>query len=402
MRKNREGLIITTLRGCRIWFWAWTAVALVGVITRIRKEVPLPSSHDPSFNNFRIFRGVFWHTIHQQPLYVHYPTEYNDLNHYGVLFSLLIAPFAVMPLLVGVFFWVITNTWLLYYAIKQLDLPPRYHGFIYFFALHELFMAVIMQQFNIGLTALIILSYVMVEKEKDKWATFFIVIATLTKLYGIVGLAFFFFSKDKKSFIGWGIFWLVLLFVLPMTYTSPAYVWQEYVAWFHELGLKNTANLFSGGQNMGFIGFVRKLIGDATYSDVWFIAPALLLVALPYMRKSQYTHQAFRMMFLASVLLFVVLFSTGTEHSGYIIGYVAVPLWFILSPQHNARINMVILLIAFLGTFMVSDLMPRFIRNQVYHFALKSIPVTLVWLKITYDLFMGNFAHSRTLNPLSK
>ena len=47
-----------------------------------------------------------------------------------------------------------------------------------------------MQQFNIAVAAMILSSFFLIEKEKDGWAAFFIVLGTLVKLYGIVGLAF--------------------------------------------------------------------------------------------------------------------------------------------------------------------------------------------------------------------
>ena len=58
-------------------------------------------------NNFLIFRGVFWHTIHKLPLDVTYPAEYDDLNHYGVFFSTIIAPFALPPVWLGMLLWLV-------------------------------------------------------------------------------------------------------------------------------------------------------------------------------------------------------------------------------------------------------------------------------------------------------
>lgn len=389
MKYTRNATVGKILGNSGIWFAIWTAIAILGVVTRIHKDTP-------NFNNFRIFRGVFLHTIDQLPLYAEYPAEYGDVNHYGIFFSAIIAPFSVLPVFWGALLWVLANTWLLFYAIKQLKIAPKYQGFIYVFALHELFTAVAMQQFNIGLAALIILSFAMIERGKDRWATLFIVIGTLTKIYGVVGLAFFFFSKNKKAFVAWGFLWLALLFVLPMLYSSPNYVIEQYAAWVQNLTGKNSENLFAALQNMGLVGAVRKITQNETYSDLWLILPALALFALPYLRLSQYRYPAFRMMFLASVLLFIILFSTGTEHSGYVIAYVGAALWFILSPDRNARINLVIIAIAFIGTFFVSDLFPAFIRRQyVYPYALKAVPITLVWLKIIYDLCFGNFQRSR-------
>ena len=76
----------------------WFALALATIIQNvfIRGE----------YNNYLIFKGVFWHTIQQLPLYVPYPEEYFDMNHYGIFFSGIIAPFAVLPHWLGCLLWI--------------------------------------------------------------------------------------------------------------------------------------------------------------------------------------------------------------------------------------------------------------------------------------------------------
>ena len=57
------------------------------------------------YNNYKIFEGVYWHAIEGLTLYGdHYP-EYYDSNHYGILFSLIIAPFALLPEWLGIILW---------------------------------------------------------------------------------------------------------------------------------------------------------------------------------------------------------------------------------------------------------------------------------------------------------
>jgi hypothetical protein len=74
--------------------------------------------------------------------------------------------------------------------------------------LNEFITTILGVQFNPIMTAIIILSYVYISKQKDFWAAFFIVLGVFVKLYGIVGLAFFFFSKNKLKFIGSLFFWV--------------------------------------------------------------------------------------------------------------------------------------------------------------------------------------------------
>src|SRR3954452_9974521 len=94
-------------------------------------------------------------------------------------------------------------------------------------------------QFNPMVAAWIILSYTLVEKEKDFWATFFLVLGLLSKVYGIVGVLFFVFSKHKIKYIASGIFCLIVLFSLPMVISSPAFIIQAYKDWVITLSEKN-------------------------------------------------------------------------------------------------------------------------------------------------------------------
>ena len=297
------------------WFLMglWFVIALAGML-----------KYNRSFNNFLIFRGVYWHTVNQTSLYAAYPAEYGDVNHYGPVFSLVIAPFALLPLWAGMLLWLVFLTAWLYVAIVRSGLHEKQKIFILWFCGITLPTALFMQQFNIAVAAMILSSLFLIEKEKDCWAAFFIVLGTLVKLYGIVGLAFFLFSRHKLRFLMWLAIWSVVLFCAPMVISSPAYVIEQYHEWFTCLVEKNAENLGSIQQNISLLGLVRRTTGFTNYSDLWLILPGMALFALPYLRFSQYKNLAFRETILASVLLFVILFSTGSEASGYVIALLGV------------------------------------------------------------------------------
>ena len=312
----------------RTLFGLWTLLAVVAGLTKIA-----PHRH----NNFLIFRGVFWHTIQKLSLYDFYPTEYNDHNHYGPIFSLVIA-------------------------------------------------------------AIIIGSFAAIEKGREVTAAFLIVLGTFVKLYGVVGLAFFFFVKRKPRFILALIGWSVVCFVAPMLISSPEYVVGQYVEWYERLAAKNGENTFSLMQNISLLGMIRKISGSASYSDLLVILPGLALFGLPYLRFGQYRHLAFRYAILSSVLLFVVLFSTGSESSTYIIPFAGIALWYATSPWKRSGWDVALLVFAFvLSSLSPSDLFPRSLREAyVLPYALKALPPTLIWLRLSYELLTRDYAPSKT------
>ena len=358
---------------------------LLGVISALAKM--------HNHNNFLIFRGVFWHTWQQTSLYTPYPAEYFDMNHYGPLFSVIIAPFAVVPDWLGLVLWCVGLSLFLYVAIRRSDMSRYQQVFIFWFCAHELLTALFMQQFNIAIAAIIVLAFFLIERERDAEAAFFIVLGTLVKLYGIVGLAFFFFSRHKVRFVLSLAVWSIVLFALPMVISSPEYVIGQYQEWYVSLTEKNADNMFGAGTNISLLGMIRKISGCATYSDLCVIIPGLILFAIPYLRFSQYRHVAFRQTLLASVLMFVVLFSTGSESSGYIIPFVGIVIWFTAAPWQRTKWDIALLVFAFvLSSMSPSDLFPAYLRKEwVQPYALKALPVTLIWLKLCCEMCVRNY-----------
>ena len=374
----------------RTILWLWIALSVIAALLKYNR----------TDNNYRIFRGVFWHTLQGTSLYAEYPLEYYDVNHYGPFFSLVIAPFALMPIPLGLVFWCIALSLTLYFAITRSTFSSWQQMFVLWFCSETLLTSLFMQQFNIAIAAIIIGSYALIEKERDFWAACLIVLGTFVKLYGIVGLAFFFFSRHKGKFVLSLLFWGVVLFVAPMIISSPGYVVSQYHEWFVCLVEKNGENLASQAQNISALGMVRRMLGNPEYSDLLILTPALVLFALPYLRFKQWRNEGFRMTLLASVLLFTVLFSTGSESSSYIIALSGVCVWYFAAPWQRGKADIWLLVFVFLLSSMgSSDLYPRVVKREyIQAYSLKALPCLIVWLKLCWEMMVKNYEpHPQTL-----
>jgi hypothetical protein len=355
-------------------------------------------------NNYFIYRGSFWNAARGWNIYMLNPAEYEDCHHYGPFFSLLFAPFAVGPYWVGLLLWGIALSMFLYWAIRSSTFTKPQQLFILWFCANELLNALFMQQFNIAVVATILLAFCLIEKEKDFWAAFFIMLGVFVKLYSIVGLAFFFFSKHKGKFVASLLFWAVVMFVAPMPFFHGwDYIVSQYGEWYHSLVTKNGDNQFAIAQNISLLGMVRKISGCATYSDLWIIVPGLLLFAAPYLRFSQWKHVAFRQTLLASVLMFVILFSTGSENSGYITPMIGVVIWYVAAPWKRSKWDVVLMVYVMLCcSFAHSDLFPRPVRDSLIRpYALKALPVTIVWLKLCWEMLTKDYASQEEASSLA-
>jgi len=348
--------------------------------------------HHHSYNNYLIFKYVYWHTIDLENLYNNYP-EYFDSNHYGPVFSIFIAPFALLPDGLGCILWNIANIAILLWGIYSLPISLNKRTIIAWICANETLTALFSFQFNIALTGLILLSFSHLIKKKEVQSAFFIAFGTLVKLYGIVGLAFFFFTKNKLKFIIGVLIAFTVLFVLPMVISSPAFVIQSYSDWYHSLAHKNDLNAsLTSFQDISLMGIVRRATGNVNIPNLPFLLGGLILFALPYLRIKQYKHIGFRLMLLASTLIFTVIFSSGSESPTYIIAFAGVAIWFIV--QQNPKKGWIIALFIFafiLTSLSPTDIFPRPVKEFIRLYSLKALPCVIIWLTIIYQMMKEDF-----------
>src|SRR5207302_5812022 len=122
----------------------------------------------------------FWHLIHNQDLYLLYPSEQWDLYKYSPSFALAMLPFAYMPDWLGVTLWSLLGMAVLFYAVSKFPLPlsltptplPEYRergaatSLILWFLLFEAITAMQSAQSNVLMAGLFILAFNALEKKK--------------------------------------------------------------------------------------------------------------------------------------------------------------------------------------------------------------------------------------------
>jgi len=321
-------------------------------------------------NNFLIYKQVFWHTLEQKHLYLSYPLEYSDVNHYGPLFSMLIAPFALLPVYIGCFLWCLLNVGFLFYAIKQLPLSEKSIQFILLIGVFELITSVHSVQFNPMLCGMILLSF--------------------TAL-------FFLFTPHKKKFIYTGIVWLAVLVCFPMLISSPQFIMDSYIDWYEVLIEKNGQNIessmFAGMQDISVMGMIRRIFGVYEMPNLFVTVPAGILMLLPLLRFSLWSNPLYRLNYLALLLIGLVIFSSSAESPTFVIAVIGYLIWHVQQSYKDTFPYKVLLVLMLLLTiFSPTDLFPRFIREQyILRYSLKALPCFVAWLAVAYTLLFSQF-----------
>jgi hypothetical protein len=348
---------------------------------------------DSIANNYLIYKFTAVHAWEGHTLFGRSPSEFLDKNHYGPLFSVVMMPFAWLPDRVGLTLWLVFMVATLWWAVRALPVTVWQQNVMLLLLSNELLTAGFNAQFNLATAAIIVFSYVLIETKKEFWAPLPFLIATFVKLYGVVALAFFFFVKDKPKFILGCVVWAIVLLVLPMLFTSPEFVWQGYQEWYLALAVKNAANVsLVSYQDISVMGFFRRLLQDPTLPNTPFLLAGVALFGLPYLRFKQFQHADFRLLMLASTLMFPVLFSSASEGSTYIIVFTGIAAWLAVQPRPFSPTVWVLLALAIvLASLNSTDLYPRAWRDFLRLHSVKAIPCLLIWLHVIYQLCTRDF-----------
>jgi len=348
-----------------------------------------------AINNFIIFKQSFFHLKNHTNLYVEYLNEYKDHYYYSPSFAVLVTPFVFLPKILAPFVWGFFDAWVLFYAIRKLPIQSKYQNFILILSANEMMNATANLQSNGIMAATIILAFVYLLKQKQSASALMMLVGFFIKLYSITGLAFFFFSKQKIKFILYFIFWSVVIFCLPLIIVSPANLIQCYRDWFAALSLKSNFDLtVPMHQNMVDItlqGMVKRIFDLPNLNKWLFILPALIIFGAQYLFYQYFKNPVYQLYILCSVLLFIIVFNTGTESPTFIIGVPAICLWYCL--QHKTKwINTIFVVSIFLSSFSYSDIFTPWFRTHVMMpYALKALGCFIVWLTIAFQIYTKQF-----------
>lgn len=340
-----------------------------------------------TYNNYIIFKQSFFHLIESKDLYDSFVEEQGDLFKYSPAFALVFGVLAILPDVLGLSLWNILNTAVLFYSIYYLPrLDLRTKGLILVFVIVELLTSVQNEQSNALIAGLFLFTFGFLERGKYWLASFCLVSTIFIKLFGIVGLALFLLYPNKFKLTYTTAVWVVVFTALPLLVVNVDQFVFLYKSWANLL-----ANDHSISDGLSVIGWLKtwfKLDVNKTYVSV----VGAILFCIPLLRIKQYGNFTFRMLMLASIMIWVVIFNHRAESPTFIIAITGVALWYY--GQQQKPENYVLLVLAFVFTALSpTDLFPRFIRNEwMKPYVVKAVPCILIWAKITYDLLFAKLS----------
>jgi hypothetical protein len=348
----------------------------------LTKEHPAPGEWPYTYyNNYVIFKQSFFHLIHQQDLYLTYPSEYWDPYKYSPVFALLFSPLSVLPDAIGLFLWNLLNVAVLFIAICKLPkIDMKYKSLMLFALAIEMLTSLQNSQSNALLVGLLILAFCMLEKGNYALATLFISLTVFIKLFGILAFLLFLFYPKKAKAILYTLAWFIFFTFIPALFVGFNQLIFLYKSWFNILANDHSAN--TGYSVLGWL----KTWFNFEPNKLLVLVIGLVLLLLPFIRVKKYTDYSFRLSMLASVLIWMVIFNHRAESPTFVVAIAGVVIWFF--SQVPKKENIVLLVLAIVFTCLSpSDIFPKYIRQHFFEvYVIKAVPCILIWLKIIYDL----------------
>ncbi len=340
-------------------------------------------------NNFWIFRAAFDHLRSGADLYAAYPELHTDFFKYSPTFAFLFAPFALLPPTVGYALWAGVCALIVWLGVTRL-LPPRPAAW----ALGLAWLAVLgdlqRAQSNALVAGLMIIAWAAFERNRHLGAATAIAAGAFVKIFPLAAAAGAFLHKR------WFRFGLILAAVMavgaaiPILLAAPGSLGEQYASWYRieTADTAPEARYGIGGADLyaGLMGQFRVWLGvDWPHWPVQFAGLVILLLPLALQRR-RFSEALFRVQFLASVLLFCVLFNHQAESPSYVIAMLGVAIWFAASERARWRTALLVACIVIVN-LASTDLMPReWYREYYVPFLLKTIPLIPVWIAMQLEM----------------
>ena len=313
-------------------------------------------------NNFAVFRASFRHLAAGQDLYADYPFEYADEFKYSPTFALLFAPFSLMPVLVALLLWNLLNVLLLFFAVRRL-LPGRDGTAALALVYLEVVRTTQRAQANALVAALMVLAYLALEQRRQLAAVVAIAIGTFVKIFPIAGA------------------------LLPLLVTSPSGLAAQYASWHAIEGRDALASGGGGGAGLyGGVMYQLRLWLGVNWPN-WPIQLVGVIAQLaPLARRRCWSDADFRLRYLCSLLVFVVIFNHQAESPSFVIAVTGIAVWFVTSergPLEVALMALTLLIVSVSST----EIVPHALQRDVFvQYRLKTVPCVLAWLVMQAEL----------------
>jgi hypothetical protein len=334
--------------------------------------------------NFEIFRTASRHLVSGQDLYAEYPAEHTDRFKYSPTFALLFQPFAWIPWPIALLGWNLLNGLLLFVAVERV-LPARRALLAQALLLLEVLRGMQNAQSNALVSALIVLAFVAMERGRVWRAALSVALGVCVKIFPLAALTFA-IPRRRAMRIGFATAAIGAgLVALPLVLLSPAALAAQYQSWRAVESTDALQRWFS------VMELFHRITGVAVPNWPIQLVGTLALLAPLAIRRDRWDDARFRLLYLCSILLYVVLFNHQAERASYLIAFTGATIWF--ASGRVAGWRTWLYGTAALTIPLMSTLVPgAWLRTEAATTYRLALPCLAIWLVVQHELLRR--AHS--------
>ncbi|HXD76817.1 MAG TPA: glycosyltransferase family 87 protein [Puia sp.] len=362
------------------------AYILIAVIAAAQGLMAGPKIYVPGgrpyidYNNFRIFKFSFYHLVHGKDIYQLFPGDHWDLYKYSPGFALCFGLLSWMPDSLGLLLWNLINALCLVAGIRMLPgIREEKKSWILLFCLLEMLLSIQNTQSNGLMAGLTVLGFALAERRNYFLSTLCIVASFYIKIYGALAFTFYLFYPGKWKLMGWSLFWMLIFAFLPLVVVSGHQLLFLYRSWLHLLLNDRSASI-----GLSVMGLLEKWFGLGAWKNAVTAIGALLFL-VPLLRWRLYRDPGFRLLYLSSCLIWMVIFNHKAESPTFIIVMAGIGIWYFL--RDRGWLDGWLLFLSFvLISLSVSDLVPAAVRNGfIRPYGIKAVMAIVIWGKIVFE-----------------
>lgn len=364
----------------RTWLFVYVVTAMIATTICIGRQC----------NNFLIFRSAFHHVVSGVDLYTLHPNEHADLYKYSPTFALLFAPFALLPYNAAIAAWNLLTVLSIFGALRWALAPGDRLVAIQLTGL-GLITTIDGTQTNGLITALIVFAFAALERDRIRIAAAAIAAGTMIKLFPAAALAFALPRRDWRRFaVAFGAA-IAILVTLPIVVTSASALMAQYRSWY------SMGSVDAMDRGASVMRLMHDLTGYAGPNwPVQVVGTVLLMLPLA---RGKWGDPVHRRSFLASLLVYSVIFNHKAEHPSFIIALVGIAIWYAAGARSTAKTVLTGSVFVFIVAVFVWVSHQEVLGDALLPLEYTSAACTLAWLAMQVELLDLVPVTDRTLAP---
>jgi len=204
------------------------------------------------------------------------------------------------------------------------------------------------------------------------------------KIFGVPLFIIFLFYKNYFKSFSAELISAIIIGILPLFFIDLNQLIFFYKSWFHLLSWD-----FNDSIGLSVQGWLQTWF-QFTSASVFILLVGIISLLLPIFQFNKWSNTSFKINYLATILIWLVIFNHKAESPTFVIAFTGVLLWYFNSQKRNWET--ILFLSAFLFVSLSpTDLFPRYLLNEwVKPYVLKAVPCIAIYAVLIFELLRKN------------